>query len=112
MSAEKLAFLQYFYTDVTLYVPEEKPLPNPPVKPAAASPAEIPPAKRPSASAVLPSRSYSQPSAGLERLASGFTPPMVGIVEPEPLLPVPAADTPVRQAPMPAVVQLPVQPTA
>ncbi|MBF9220384.1 hypothetical protein [Hymenobacter ruricola] len=36
MSAEKLAFLQNFYTDVTLYVPGE---PVPPVAPAAPAPA-------------------------------------------------------------------------
>ncbi|MBJ6109150.1 hypothetical protein JAO73_09020 [Hymenobacter sp. BT523] len=36
MSAEKLAFLQNFYTDVTLYVPAEAAAPTPPVAPVAA----------------------------------------------------------------------------
>jgi len=90
MNAEKLAFLQNFYTDVTLYVPAE-PVPAPvPVEPApepAAFAAAPTPTPRPVAPVApvssrapdkpirevhLPSKGYSHPSAGLERLASGF----------------------------------------
>ena len=90
MNAEKLAFLQNFYTDVTLYVPAE-PVPAPvPVEPApepAAFEAAPTPTPRPVAPVApvssrapdkpirevhLPSKGYSHPSAGLERLASGF----------------------------------------
>ncbi|SFP87930.1 hypothetical protein [Hymenobacter arizonensis] len=87
MSAEKLAFLQNFYTDVTLYVPAEAPAsaaatpvatteaptPAPPkaLAPAVATaPAEPAPVRIPQ-----PSKSYSHPSAGLERLSAGFNQP-------------------------------------
>ncbi len=87
-SAEKLAFLQNFYTDVTLYVPAEPTAIAPPAEaPAAAVPAAtpapvasatpkptpVPPA--PVREAQLPSRSFSHPSAGLERLAAGYVQP-------------------------------------
>ena len=75
MSADKLAFLQNFYTDVTLYVPAE---PMPEEAPAAVAPrteAANLSRKAPEKAGrevQLPSKSFSQPSAGLERLASGF----------------------------------------
>ena len=78
MSAEKLAFLQNFYTDVTLYVPAE-PAPNAAVPEVAAVAAPAPavpkavspvPAK-PERTVTLPPTGFSHPSAGLERLASG-----------------------------------------
>ncbi len=81
MSAEKLAFLQNFYTDVTLYVPAEPAPAVEPVEPVAAvtplpATAPAPPAKpaiaKPVRDVQLPSRGYSHPTAGLERLASGF----------------------------------------
>lgn len=113
MSAEKLAFLQNFYTDVTLYVPAE-PEPTaavtltPTQRPNAAVPTPAPIAARPavaappapdrSAAFSQPSRSYSKPSAGLERLASGYVPP---------LAPAEKADlpslTPSQAAPAPSV---------
>ncbi|OGX85139.1 hypothetical protein BEN47_02050 [Hymenobacter lapidarius] len=93
MSAEKLAFLQNFYTDVTLYLPAEPaaeaPVPvAPPVPQTAAVTAPLAP-KAPAvapaplapASLPIPSRSYSNPTAGLERLASGFNQPGI---HPEP----------------------------
>ena len=87
-STEKLAFLQNFYTDVTLYVPAEPAATLPLTEvPATAGPAAplvlvasaapklppIPPA--PVREAQLPSRSFSHPSAGLERLAAGYVQP-------------------------------------
>ena len=109
MSAEKLAFLQNFYTDVTLYVPAE-PAADAPAAPSvpAAAPVQAAPAaavKAPSASPPLPekpgrevhlpSKSFSKPSAGLERLTAGFTPP------------IPASELP---AGAPAMAQRPVGP--
>jgi len=87
MSSPSLAFLQNFYTDVTLYVPAEaaaqvevsEALPVAAAPRAAAIPAAAttPPAPaaepanagRPTISQTL--KGYSQPSAGLERLATG-----------------------------------------
>lgn len=92
-SAEKLAFLQNFYTDVTLYIPAEPtataPLTEvpaaavpaaavpaaPPVSVASAMPKPTPVAPVPVREAQLPSRSFSHPSAGLERLAAGYVQP-------------------------------------
>ncbi|ALW86150.1 hypothetical protein AUC43_14240 [Hymenobacter sedentarius] len=112
MSAEKLAFLQNFYTDVTLYIPVE-------AAPAAEAPpvAEAKPVQQPAPApakpvreVVLPSKSYSQPSAGLERLAAGITPPILApepAVEPAQRAPAPVAArnpvSPIAQAPVPAV---------
>ena len=86
MSAEKLAFLQNFYTDVTLYVPAE-PVPDAAVAsasaPALAAPASAPAVAKAASPAVaqperpiiLPPTGFSHPSAGLERLASGVNRP-------------------------------------
>jgi hypothetical protein len=129
MSAQKLAFLENFYTDVTLYIPAEKEpavadvLPLSAVKVAAASPAvaavalapatpaasatpkpapaTAPPAPElPSRKPTQPSMAFSRPSAGLERLAAGEL--------------VPAAETPAPAAPMPlrAAPVLPAPPAA
>ncbi|GAB3308190.1 hypothetical protein ACFQT0_16575 [Hymenobacter humi] len=109
MSAEKLAFLQNFYTDVTLYmlpdpqaqsVSEPAPQPAPVAQPAPPAPVE-PPAPAPAKvvrEVVVPSRSYSHPSAGLERLASGFNAPALAPVSPVEQAPAPVA----AQAPVPA----------
>ena len=102
MSAEKLAFLQNFYTDVTLYVPAETAA-EPEEQPAAAAAAVAPPAAAQSAPASppvpkpapaapprvssMPPMAYSKPSAGLERLTSSA------------LHPVAAAGPPVPEAP-------------
>ncbi|WP_426059248.1 hypothetical protein [Hymenobacter sp. B1770] len=82
MSAEKLAFLQNFYTDVTLYVPAEPVPAADAVAEAPTStkaPAPAPPAAplpKPAPVAIpQPSKGYSHPSAGLERLAAGFNQP-------------------------------------
>ena len=86
MSSEKLAFLQNFYTDVTLYVPAEPgttadaapvaaavapvtAAPTPPVAPR--PPAASAPAPEPRRSS-MPSTGFSKPSAGLERLTSSI----------------------------------------
>ena len=122
MNAEKLAFLQNFYTDVTLYVPAE-PVPAPvPVEPAPepeAFAAALAPTPRPVAPVApissrapdkpirevhLPSKGYSQPSAGLERLASGFGHPQASAGPLASALPPAAAqnlptETPVPPAP-------------
>ena len=87
-STKKLAFLQNFYTDVTLYVPAEPaatlPLTEapatagpvaPPVPVASAAPKLPPISPAPVREAQLPSRSFSHPSAGLERLAAGYVQP-------------------------------------
>ncbi len=87
MDTEKLAFLQNFYTDVTLYVPAEAPgapataagavpaAAAPPVAPVPVAPVPAPaapaPAKAPLPEVRLPSKSFSNPTAGLERLATG-----------------------------------------
>lgn len=90
MSAEKLAFLQNFYTDVTLYVPAE-PAPAAPLPPAVPSPAAAAPAAaarvptpEQAARAAGQSRSFSHPTAGLERLATGYGHPPTA---PEPVAP-------------------------
>ena len=104
MSPEQLAFLQNFYTDVTLYVPAERDEPAAPPAQApvpAVAPAVAPVAPvRPTISQSLPG--HSRQSAGLERLAAG-----------KPLLvapPPPAAQgvsgipaNPAAAAPVPAV---------
>ena len=101
MSAEKLAFLQNFYTDVTLYMPVEPP-------PAAEAPParEEKPASAPAKvvrDVGVPSKSYSHPSAGLERLAAGFNLPALAPKSlPEPL----------EQAPAPPAVLSPALPPA
>lgn len=98
MSTEKLAFLQNFYTDVTLYVPAEAvasaaapvapataalpvaaAAPTAPVAatrpvPAAAPPTGLVPEPRTSS---MPSTGFSKPSAGLERLTSSILSPPV-----------------------------------
>ncbi|WP_310397830.1 hypothetical protein [Hymenobacter sp.] len=88
MPAKKLAFLQNFYTDVTLYVPAEA-VPPPAPANAPALPARPAPTAPVRPVATLPTRGFSKPSAGLERLASGFVPPVV-----------PAEKTDVAAAPM------------
>ena len=106
MSNEKLAFLQNFYTDVTLYVPAETGLvtagpteapatpaavvPAPPVA-TARPPAPPAPAPEPRVSS-MPSTGFSKPSAGLERLTSSILSPPVATTA------LPAATT----APLPA----------
>ena len=90
MSAEKLAFLQNFYTDVTLYLPTEAgeapaaAVPVAPVGTAARPTAAVPasgakpaaplPAPEPRLSS-MPSTGFSKPSAGLERLTSSILAP-------------------------------------
>ena len=108
MSAEKLAFLQNFYTDVTLYMPVEPApaavIPPAPVEKPAPTPAKV------VREVAVPSKSYSHPSAGLERLAAGFTPPAMA---PEPL-PEPAAQSSAPRAtvsPERLPAQNPVPPT-
>lgn len=102
MSAEKLAFLQNFYTDVTLYVPAE------PAPVAAAPAAPLPAPAPPVAAARVPtpeqaawaagqSRSFSHPTAGLERLATGYGRPPAA---PEPAAPA-APDSVVAPLPSP-----------
>ena len=80
MSSEKLAFLQNFYTDVTLYVPAEPTtaaVPEPAAVPAPTAPAATKPAllaalaPEPRLSS-MPSTGFSKPSAGLERLTSSI----------------------------------------
>ena len=105
MSAEKLAFLQNFYTDVTLYVPAETgTVPMEPtaatVAPAAASVAPLKP-KAPAETAAprassMPSTGFSKPSAGLERLTSSILSPPVAATGPVPAGPAaaPAVTTP------------------
>ena len=77
MSAEKLAFLQNFYTDVTLYIPAEPGNASAEPTHAAAAPAPVPapvaPAPpKPARDIVLPPTGFSRPSAGLDRLVSSF----------------------------------------
>ena len=111
MSAEKLAFLQNFYTDVTLYVPAEAatpadpamaPTPTPvaaaPEAPKAPAPAEAsragnPP--KPVRDVTLPPTGFSRPSAGLERLSAAIVQPLAA---PEAPLAPPAA--PVQRPPV------------
>lgn len=117
MSTEKLAFLQNFYTDVTLYVPAESGaspvtsqptavVPEPasvtaPATPVATTkpPTPVAPASEPRVSS-MPSTGFSKPSAGLERLTSSILSPPVAA--PTPTAPAsPAA--PAAVAPAPAV---------
>ncbi|GAA4023695.1 hypothetical protein GCM10022409_04460 [Hymenobacter glaciei] len=92
MSAEKLAFLQNFYTGVTLYVPAEPEAPaaarpaatvapdQPVATLAAAKPATPAPEPRTSS---MPSTGFSKPSAGLERLTSSIlSPPVASVANP------------------------------
>ena len=103
MSNEKLAFLQNFYTDVTLYVPAEKgpvsarpaaipatPAAAVPAPPVAAARLPAPPALAPEPRvSSMPSTGFSKPSAGLERLTSSILSPPVAA----PALPAAAAAT-------------------
>ena len=118
MSAEKLAFLQNFYTDVTLYVPTE---PEPvvptvavvptvtmvpeavvpavaagPAAPARATPGIQRAPGKPTREVQLPSTGYSHPSAGLERLASGYVHPQAPTALPTGATP--ALINPIEQA--------------
>ena len=90
MTDKKLAFLENFYTDVTLYMPaepaaagvvsavaEQVPLakatpaePARPTPPPAAAPILAPIAAAPSRLSSQPSMAFSKPSAGLERLVA------------------------------------------
>lgn len=117
MSTEKLAFLQNFYTDVTLYVPNEAgttatvpvaaadeavtpamPAPAPAAPVAAAKPSTPPvPAPEPRTSS-MPSTGFSKPSAGLERLTSSILSPPVAAQAPTV-----AASPAAPAAPAPAV---------
>ncbi|MBU6121811.1 hypothetical protein [Hymenobacter siberiensis] len=101
MSAEKLAFLQNFYTDVTLYVPAEPaaeaPVAAAPIAPAvAAQPALAPPPApkpeppAPTRTSSMPPMAYSKPSAGLERLTSSALHPVAAAGPPAPETPRPA----------------------
>ncbi len=101
MSTEKLAFLQNFYTDVTLYVPAEMAAANleplgqatvqvpamlavtPAVKPFEARAEADNEAPRPSRPSIMPSTGFVKPSAGLERLTSKILSPPVAAPEPE-----------------------------
>ena len=109
MSADKLAFLQNFYTDVTLYVPAEPEheaaavapvpvLPAAPVAPAKAAP----PAPEPRLSS-MPSTGFSKPSAGLERLTSNILSPPVADARPAASALPPAVAWPPAPAATPAV---------
>ncbi|MDQ2770271.1 MAG: hypothetical protein M3Y54_07205 [Bacteroidota bacterium] len=106
MSTEKLAFLQNFYTDVTLYVPAELAsvaAPPPPASAVAASEVALAPPTAPVASAPkpavptalaqapvpprpssMPSTGFVKPSAGLERLTSKMLSPPVAASAPAP----------------------------
>ena len=104
MSTEKLAFLQNFYTDVTLYMPAETAVASAVAAPAApataAAPATRPaiavapakpvspptPAPEPRVSS-MPSTGFSKPSAGLERLTSSILSPPVAPVTSAPAAP-------------------------
>ncbi len=108
MSTEKLAFLQNFYTDVTLYVPAETavasavdapaapattaaPATRPAIAVAPAKPVSPPtPAPEPRVSS-MPSTGFSKPSAGLERLTSSILSPPVTPVTSAPAAPSAAA---------------------
>ncbi|MCI1187587.1 hypothetical protein MON38_09160 [Hymenobacter sp. DH14] len=112
MSTEKLAFLQNFYTDVTLYVPAEAgtPAPGPaaadapavapavtaPDAPVAAAKPTPPPAPAPEPRvSSMPSTGFSKPSAGLERLTSSIlSPPVAAPVPAASPAPAPPAATP------------------
>ncbi|MBH8569292.1 hypothetical protein KB206_10380 [Microvirga sp. STS02] len=112
MSAEKLAFLQNFYTDVTLYVPadpaaEEQATAPPAPSVAKAAPAPTPtPKPEPVAAprvSSMPPLAYSKPSAGLERLTSSALHPVAAAGPPVPAAPRPAQAAPVAAPMEPAV---------
>ena len=104
MSAQKLAFLENFYTDITLYIPaepvaatatteapESEPLAQTaPAGPAPAVPAArrpeplAPPVAAPSRLSTQPSMAFAKPSAGLERLVAKE---LVPAAAPEPEVP-------------------------
>ncbi|GAA3962012.1 hypothetical protein [Hymenobacter antarcticus] len=108
MTTQKLAFLENFYTDVTLYIPAEPAVAGAAVAPAPVAAAEPAPAARPAAAPPVrpaepatpaavnaasrvssqPSTAFSKPSAGLERLVAKELVPAA----PEPL---PAAAAPI-----------------
>jgi hypothetical protein len=104
MSAEKLAFLQNFYTDVTLYVPAEPATDEPAAAPQAAAPAPAPqPVLKPEPPAPprvssMPPMAYSKPSAGLERLTSSALHPVAAVGLPASELPRPAPAAPAAEA--------------
>ena len=90
MSAEKLAFLQNFYTDITLYLPTEAGQAPAAASPVAPTTAAVPPTAAVPASGAkptaplpppeprlssMPSTGFSKPSAGLERLTSSILAP-------------------------------------
>ena len=115
MSNEKLAFLQNFYTDVTLYVPAEPDTaPSAPPAPAASPVATATPAAAVVATSAptpapeprlnsMPSTGFSKPSAGLERLTSSILSPPVANPAP-PAAPVAAAPAPPTPAVPPAML--------
>lgn len=120
MSTEKLAFLQNFYTDVTLYVLAEPTLPavTSALLVTAAPPAPAPAALVPRASAgsypeprperqvVLPPTGFSHPSAGLERLASAISHPVAAPKQPA-AAPPRAVATPTVTPDVPPVMRTP-----
>ena len=112
MSDEKLAFLQNFYTDVTLYVPAEPSAPalatpqaiaavvtaTPPVAAAPMPPAPVAPKPIPAPEprlSSMPSTGFSKPSAGLERLTSNILASPSAPANPAP----PVGATPAAPAP-------------
>lgn len=116
MSTEKLAFLQNFYTDVTLYVPAEAdagPVAAPvvaaavqaaPAAPVAATKPTPAPAPEPRVS-NMPNTGFSKPSAGLERLTSSILSPPVAA--PAVAGPAGTASAPVAPAGVPPVMLTP-----
>ncbi|UOQ95978.1 hypothetical protein MUN81_11960 [Hymenobacter sp. 5317J-9] len=105
MSAEKLAFLQNFYTDVTLYVPAEAAAPVPPaapIMPAAPVNAAPVPSNRPEPAnpldkpAARPGLPKSIPTASQVQLAGR----LAGAALPEPELPVAPAPAPANVPPV------------
>ena len=116
MSTEKLAFLQNFYTDVTLYVPAEadaEPVAAPvvaaavqaaPAAPVAATKPTPAPAPEPRVS-NMPNTGFSKPSAGLERLTSSILSPPVAA--PAVAGPTGTASAPVAPAGVPPVMLTP-----
>ena len=119
MTAKKLAFLENFYTDVTLYMPAEpaaagtvseaaESVPTAKVLPAQPALANHPPAA-PLASPVAPAASrlsnqpstaFSKPSAGLERLVAKE---LVPVATPAPVAAATPASGDTAAAAMPAV---------
>ena len=118
MTAKKLAFLENFYTDVTLYMPAEpvagtvseaaEPVPPAKVLPAEPALANHPPAAPialPVAPAVSrlssqPSTAFSKPSAGLERLVAKE---LVAVATPAPVAAAMPASGNAAATAMPAV---------